>query len=92
MNQTKLVDTLILSASVALFMIGVHQLFVFSEVRGLKDGVMASYWIFMLVAALIMWLKTRKDKQKSTNKQIAIKQDLPSHKPITTKLNQKSKK
>ena len=64
MNQTKLVDTLILSASVALFMIGVHQLFVFSEVRGLRDGVMASYWIFMLVAALIMWLKTRKDKQK----------------------------
>jgi hypothetical protein len=92
MNQTKLVDTLILSASVALFMIGVHQLFVFSQARGVKDGVMASYWIFMLVAALIMWLKTRKDKRKTTENQVVTTPNIPSHKQIATKLKQKPKK
>ena len=92
MNQTKLIDTLILSASMALFMIGVHQLFMFSEVRGLKDGVMASYWIFMLVAALVMWLKTRKDKQKNAGNKTEIKQNIPSLTQLTKKAKQKSKK
>lgn len=92
MNQSKLVDTLILSAAVALFMIGVHQLFVFSEVRGVQDGIMASYWIFMLVAALVMWLKTRRDKQKDTEKQAVANQNIPSQTQITTKSKHQSKK
>jgi len=61
----KLADSLILSGAVGLFIIGVHQLFVFSEQHGVQGGVMASYWIFMLVAALLMWLKFRKDKEKN---------------------------
>ncbi len=60
----KLVDSLIFSGAVGLFVIGVHQLFVFSEARGVQDGVLASYWIFMIVAALLMWFKFRKDKEK----------------------------
>lgn len=62
----KLADSLILSGAVGLFMIGVHQLFIFSEVHGVQGGIMASYWIFMLVAALLMWLKFRRDKEKKT--------------------------
>lgn len=69
----KLADSLILSGAVGLFMIGVHQLFVFSEVHGVQGGIMASYWIFMLVAALLMWLKFRKDKEKPTPDTTTVK-------------------
>lgn len=78
----KLVDSLIFSGAVGLFFIGVHQLFVFSEARGVQDGVLASYWIFMVVAALLMWFKFRKDKEK--------KKTTPDN--ITVKSNQKVKK
>jgi hypothetical protein len=64
--ESKLGDILIFSSAVALFIIGVHQLFMFSEARGLQDGIMASYWLFMVVAALIFWLKFRKGKEKNS--------------------------
>jgi TM2 domain-containing membrane protein YozV len=80
MENYKLADIIILSTAVAFFIIGVHQLFVFSEARGLQDGIMASYWIFMVVAALLMWIKFRKDKikniVKNTDKPISLKQNL----------------
>ncbi len=78
----KLLDSLIFSGAVALFIIGVHQLFMFSEARGVKDGIMASYWIFMLVAALLMWFKFRKDK---------VKNEITPHN-MTVKSKQKVKK
>ncbi len=100
MENAKLADIIILSLAVALFIIGVHQLFVFSEARGLQDGIMASYWIFMVVAALLMWMKFRKDKikniVKNIDKPISLKQNLStkahntSNKSVDSK--QKNKK
>lgn len=70
----KLVDTLILSASVALFIIGVHQLFVLSE-AGIMTAIMGSYWLFMLVAGLLFWYRLRKAKEKSEDKPKNINSD-----------------
>jgi Flp pilus assembly protein TadB len=52
----KLEQVIILSVAVALFVIGVHQSFLY--------GVMASYWIFMLIAALLFYYKLRSNRIK----------------------------
>lgn len=62
----KLLDTLILSAAVALFIIGVHQLFVLSE-AGMMTAIMGSYWLFMLVAGLLFWYRLRRAKEKNVD-------------------------
>jgi uncharacterized membrane protein len=68
----KLIDTLILSAAIALFIIGVHQLFVLSEgERGLMTAIMGTYWIFMMVAGLLFWYRLRKNRAKNTDHQHA---------------------
>ena len=62
----KLVDTLILSLTVAIFVIAVHQT--------ITVGLMYSYWIFMISIILLLILKFRKGKRglidqgKSKNK------------------------
>lgn len=52
----KLVDTIILSLTVVIFIIGVHQTFTF--------GLMYSYWIFMFSIVLLLILKYRKSKRR----------------------------
>ncbi|GAB4195667.1 MAG: hypothetical protein OHK0057_30060 [Thermoflexibacter sp.] len=88
----KLVDTLILSAAVALFIIGVHQLFVLSE-AGMMTAIMGSYWLFMLVAGLLFWYRLRRAKEKNIDKQ--QKSIIPNNKAIvsqTSKNKQRKKK
>lgn len=50
----KLVDSLVFSLAVALFIIGVHQTFTI--------GLGGSYWIFMLCIGFLLIYKVRKDK------------------------------
>jgi len=50
--MNKLVNTIILSLSIGLLIIGVHQLMV--------DGLMSSYWIFMFTISLLLLYKYRK--------------------------------
>ncbi len=52
----KLVDTIILSITVVIFIIGVHQTF--------TVGLMYSYWIFMFSIVLLLILKYRKGKNR----------------------------
>jgi Flp pilus assembly protein TadB len=56
----KLEQIIILSVAVALFIIGIHQSFLY--------GVMASYWIFMLVAALLFYYKLRSSRNQQAFK------------------------
>jgi hypothetical protein len=58
----KLVDTLIFSTAVALFIIGMHQTFVHSA--GIGNGLLHSYWLFMVVAGLLLWFKNRRTQQQ----------------------------
>jgi membrane protein implicated in regulation of membrane protease activity len=51
----KLADALILSLSLALIIIGVHQ--------SLTVGIEASYAIFMFAVALLFWFQYRKTKK-----------------------------
>lgn len=55
----KLEQVIILSVAIALFVIGVHQSFLY--------GVMASYWIFMFVAALLFLYRLRSNRYKQTS-------------------------
>ncbi len=64
----KLEQVIILSVAVVLFVIGVHQSFLY--------GVMASYWIFMLIAALLFYYKLRSNRYR----QAAIKDTLTKKK------------
>ncbi|MCS7018920.1 MAG: hypothetical protein RMJ87_00065 [Cytophagales bacterium] len=57
----KLSQVIILSVAVALFVIGIHQSFLY--------GVMASYWIFMLVAALLLLYKLRSNRTEKQPEQ-----------------------
>ncbi|WP_448520122.1 hypothetical protein [Rhodoflexus sp.] len=57
----KLDQIIILSVAVALFLIGVHQSFL--------HGAMASYWIFMLVAALLFYFKLRSNREAQQEKE-----------------------
>ncbi|MES2731270.1 MAG: hypothetical protein V4714_05960 [Bacteroidota bacterium] len=57
----KLAPTLLLSTSVALFIIGVHQTF--------TVGVLESYWIFMLCVGFLLLYKVKKDKPVSPSPQ-----------------------
>ncbi len=52
----KLVDTIILSLTVVIFVIGVHQT--------ITVGLMYSYWIFMFSIVLLLILKYRKGKKR----------------------------
>ncbi|WP_250631233.1 hypothetical protein [Rhodoflexus caldus] len=76
----KLEQVIILSVAVALFVIGVHQSFLY--------GVMASYWIFMLIAALLFYYKLRSNRYR----QAAVK-DTPTEKksPKSVKPRQRSR-
>jgi 4-hydroxybenzoate polyprenyltransferase len=87
----KLVDTLILSAAVALFIIGVHQLFVLSEV-GMMTAIMGSYWLFMLVAGLLFWYRLRRAKEKNMDNQQNIISDNKTKVSQTSKNKQRKKK
>jgi len=48
----KLADVIILSLSVALLIIGIHQT--------MTSGIIDSYWILMLSTALLLFFKFRK--------------------------------
>ncbi len=48
----KLLDSIILSLVVVLFVVGIHQTFV--------AGFIQSYWIFMLMLVLLYWYQLRK--------------------------------
>ncbi|SFF11657.1 hypothetical protein [Thermoflexibacter ruber] len=87
----KLVDTLILSASVALFIIGVHQLFVLSK-TGMMTAIMGSYWLFMLVAGLLFWYRLRRAKEKNMDNQQSFISDNKSRVSQTSKNKQRKKK
>ena len=52
----KLVDTIILSLTVVIFVIGVHQT--------ITVGLMYSYWIFMFSIVLLLIFKYRKGKRR----------------------------
>ena len=62
----KLTDIIILSVAIAFFMIGVHQFFVLYQgtPQSLLSTVMGTYWIFMLVAILVLMLKLRRDRSR----------------------------
>lgn len=51
----KLIDTIIFSICVALFIIGIHQTMVL--------GLTHSYWIFMVSLGLLFWYQLRKKKE-----------------------------
>jgi hypothetical protein len=50
----KLAESILLSLSVAFFIIGVHQTFVL--------GIVQSYWLFMLSVSMLLLLKLTKGK------------------------------
>jgi hypothetical protein len=50
----KLAESILLSLSVAFFIIGVHQTFVL--------GIVQSYWLFMLSVSMLLLLKLTKAK------------------------------
>lgn len=60
----KIEQTIILSVAIGLFIIGVHQSFLY--------GVMASYWLFMIVAALLLYyrLRNKPSAPKQTKKTV----------------------
>jgi hypothetical protein len=60
MSMNKPAPILILSATVALFIIGVHQT--------ITLGFAYSYWIFMLTISLLFLYKLMKPKDSSSNK------------------------
>ncbi len=55
----KLVDIIILSLTVVIFIIAVHQTF--------TVGLMYSYWIFMFSIVLLLVLKYRRGKRRIIN-------------------------
>lgn len=65
----KLLDSIIISLAVVLFIIGVHQTFYF--------GIAASYWLFMLSLSLVLYLKlNRAKKQKEDNNKVRKTQQI----------------
>lgn len=56
----KLIDTLLLSAMVAILMIGIHQIFI--------HGFAQSYWIFMILLFLFFLYNFRKNKREEKDK------------------------
>lgn len=72
----KLEQVIILSVAVALFIIGIHQSFLY--------GVAASYWIFMFTVALLLLYRLRANryKQPDTSQANTAKND---KKPVKTK-------
>ena len=72
----KIIDVILLSFAVALFMIGIHQ----SSYYGIKN----SYWIFMISLCCILFLRYRRAVAKIDEKEITS--------PIITTETKKSKK
>lgn len=66
----KLVDALLLSLSLALIIVGIHQT--------VTQGVEASYAIFMFAVALLFWFQYRKMKKPE-------EPPIPKKKPKTGK-------
>jgi hypothetical protein len=58
----KLTDILILSLSLALSIVGIHQTLV--------NGVGTSYAIFMFSVGLLFWFQLRRNKNKETTSEI----------------------
>ncbi|MCU0450461.1 MAG: hypothetical protein MUC97_11575 [Bernardetiaceae bacterium] len=85
----KLVDTLIFSTAVALFLIGMHQTFVHSQ--GIGNGLLHSYWLFMVVAGLLLWFKNRRTQQQKAA-QAAHPSPLAGAKPSKPKGKPQSRK
>jgi hypothetical protein len=57
--------SILLSLSVVCLIIGIHQLMV--------NGLMDSYWIFMLCVSLLLLYKMNKSKASDNNKQTTAK-------------------
>jgi uncharacterized membrane protein len=57
-----LVDTILISLATVAFVIGVHQSFYF--------GIAASYWIFMISLLIVMFIRYKRAKSKSKEKQV----------------------
>jgi hypothetical protein len=60
----KIIDVILLSFAVALFMIGIHQ----SSYYGIKN----SYWIFMISLGCILFLRYRRAVAKIEEKEEVI--------------------
>jgi len=55
----RLFDAILLSLTIGVFVIGVHQAF--------KHGIANSYWIFMFCVALLLFYKLRKNASGETD-------------------------
>ncbi len=64
----KLIDTILLSLSVAFLIIGVHQLIVITNNQSFADGLMQSYWLFMLTLVLFLYYRIRRNRQDEGEK------------------------
>lgn len=58
----KLTDILILSLSLALIIVGIHQTLV--------NGVGTSYPIFMFAVGLLFWFQLRRNKNQESSKEL----------------------
>jgi len=80
----KTLDSVLLSLAIGFFIIGVHQLFLFSKDGNFMQGVLASYWIFMLCSLLLIAFRYRKTKTlpptKNENPKKATKQSFKQKK------------
>lgn len=59
----KLFDTILLSLSVACLIIGVHQLIVITNNTSFAQGLLHSYWLFMLTLVLFLYYNLRKNRR-----------------------------
>jgi hypothetical protein len=68
----KLIDAILLSLSVAFFIIGVHQTIVSTE--SVEAGVANAYVFYMTSLLLLFWYRVRRKKQQQENKKEENKQ------------------
>lgn len=68
----RLLDAILLSLSVALFIIGVHQTMIGSET--ITEGVANAYVFYMLSLLLLFWYRIRRRNQQQEKRQLENKQ------------------
>ncbi len=68
----KLLDALILSLSLALIIVGIHQTLV--------NGIGSSYAIFMFAVALLFWFQLRRNQKQNPPEDIPNKSTKPKKK------------
>lgn len=68
----RLLDAIILSLSVALFIIGVHQTIIGTE--GVTEGIANAYVFYMMSLLLLFWHRIRRKQQQQKKEQQENKQ------------------